>query len=63
MSDSQNKSGSVKSSEYSGTSDSVKTANEQIHISPKDAELAVSSGNHTKRDREVRKEAREGKTK
>lgn len=60
MPDDKHQSGSVKSSEYSGTAQSVK---EYVTIDPKKASQVVSSGEHTKRDRAARKKAREEKNK
>lgn len=57
----QKKGGSVKSSEYSGTSQSGKKAGEQVMIDPNKAKQVISSGDQVKRDREARKKAKEGK--
>lgn len=51
--------GSIRSSEYSGTSKSVMKAEKELMIDPKKAELAISSGKRTQEDRKLRKEARE----
>ena len=50
---------SVKSSEYSGTSQSAKTAKEECMIGP---EQAVSAGKIAQQKREARKKAKDGKT-
>lgn len=57
----KNKDGSVKSSEYSGTSQSGKKAGEQVMIDPQTAKQAISSGQKAKEDREARKKAKQGK--
>lgn len=53
--------GSIKSSEYSGTSQSGKKAGEQVMIDPNKAKQAISSGDQVKKDRDARKKAKEGK--
>jgi hypothetical protein len=61
MPDQNDKGSSVKSSEYSGTSQSGKKAGEQVMIDPNKAKQAISSGDQVKRDRDARKKAKEGK--
>lgn len=56
MPDKEDKDGSVKSSEYSGTEESVKEA---VAIDPYKARQALSSGEHTKQDRIRRKTAKD----
>jgi len=63
MSEQGEKSGSVKSSEYSGTSESAGKAKEQVVINPRKAEQAVSSGKNTQKDWQNRKERRAAQTK
>jgi hypothetical protein len=59
----QNKSGgSIKSSEYSGKSDSGKKAGEQVLIDPNKAKQAISSGDNVKKDREERRKKKESKS-
>lgn len=55
------KEGSVKSSEYSGTSKSGAKAGEQVMIDPNKAKQVISSGDHTKKDREARRKARDAR--
>lgn len=52
------KESSIKSSEYSGTSQSSKKAQEEVMIDPHEAAQAVSSGSQAKKDREARKKAK-----
>lgn len=56
MSGQDKKSGSVKSSEYSGTSNSAGKAKEQVVIDPRKAQQAISSGTSAQDDRRKRKE-------
>jgi hypothetical protein len=62
MSDPNKSGGSVKSSEYSGKSDSGKKAGEQVLIDPNKAKQAISSGDNVKRDREERKKNKGSKS-